>query len=643
MNTLGRLLQFVRPYWWGTVTTVVLIFGITILKLGPAWFTKLIIDEAVPQRSMELVVTFLVGMVVVAGLTNLLGAAQLYLEQWVGQRVIYDVRGSLYDHLQSQSMSFYDANQTGQLMSRVTNDVSQVQFFLTQGVSRLVTTFVTIAANLAVMFYLDWSLTLISLTVLPLIIFFQKYSVRVWPLFRRRQELSASLNVVIQENVAGIKLVKAYGREAFEAARFGDVNQEIRTVQLQSWRVFGVTGPGQEFATYLSAIIIIAVGGLRVMQGALTIGDLSAFYAYILTMFAPVRFMVFINQMALNALAAGERIFEILDTALDVVDRAGAIRLDRIEGHVRLDAVSFAYGKSAPLLRDISIDVPTGRTLALVGPSGSGKTTLINLIPRFYDPSAGSIRIDGHDVRDLQVEALRGQIGMVMQETFLFNSSVRDNIAYGRATATDEEVEAAARAANAHPFITELPDGYETVIGERGTRLSGGQRQRLSIARAILVDPRILILDEATSSVDNQTDYLIRQALDTLMQGRTTIVIAHRLSTVQRAHEIAVMEGGRITGRGTHAELLRKNPLYAHLAEIQFQMHATAASELNGAASHPSPSGRGAGGEGASLVSHPTPADKDVRGPNPTPETPSLPASPPPGGSAEKQAVEARR
>lgn len=583
MNTLTRLLRFVRPYWWGTVVTMVLIFAITILKLGPAWMTKLIIDDAIPKESLPLVGVYLIGMIGVSGGLNLLGAVQLYLEQWVGQRVIFDVRGALYDHLQSQSMSFYDANQTGQLMSRVTNDVSQVQFFLTQGLSRLVTTFITIAANLTVMFWLDWQLTLISLVVVPLILWFQKYSVKVWPLFRKRQELQASLNVVIQENVAGIKLVKAYGREEFEADRFNTVNEEMRTVALQSWRVFGVTGPGQEFATYLSAIIIITVGGLRVMQGHLTIGDLSAFYAYVLTMFAPVRFLVFINQMALNALASGERIFEILDTPLDVMDRPGAVRLEHVRGAVSMENVSFAYGKGAPLLRDISIEVPPGKTLALVGPSGSGKTTLVNLIPRFYDPTTGNVRIDGHDVRDIQVEALRAQMGMVMQETFLFNASIRENIAYGRADASMEEIETAARAANAHPFISEMPNGYDTEIGERGTRLSGGQRQRLAIARAILVDPRILILDEATSSVDNQTDYLIRQALDTLMEGRTTIVIAHRLSTVQRAHQIAVMEAGRITARGTHSQLLRSSPLYAHLADIQFQL-ATEASASAGPA-----------------------------------------------------------
>ncbi|MGH2352766.1 MAG: ABC transporter ATP-binding protein, partial [Chloroflexota bacterium] len=325
------------------------------------------------------------------------------------------------------------------------------------------------------------------------------------------------------------------------------------------------------FATYLSAIIIIVFGAWRVMEGAITIGSLAAFYSYVLAMWAPIRWMTFINQMAQQALAAAERVFEILDTPLDVSERPDAVVLPRLQGRLEFDRVSFAYGNSPPLLRDITATVEPGQTLALVGPSGSGKTTLINLVPRFYDVTAGVVRVDGHDVRDVALESLRAQIGMVMQETFLFNLTIRENISYGRSDATQEEIEAAAKAANAHDFIVELEKGYDTLIGERGVRLSGGQRQRLAIARAILVDPRLLILDEATSSVDNRTDYLIRQALDELMQGRTTIVIAHRLSTVQRAHQILVLERGTITARGTHAELLHSSPLYQHLYEIQFE------------------------------------------------------------------------
>ena len=392
------------------------------------------------------------------------------------------------------------------------------------------------------------------------------------PLYRRTQQRAADLNVVIQEDVSAIKLVKAFNREPYESDRFNAVNWDLREARMKANMAMAVASPGQDFATYLAAVIIIVFGGYQVIQGEMTIGTLTAFYSYVLTMFAPVRWLTFVNQMGQQAMAAGERVFEILDTSLDVTEKPDAVALPRLEGRLELEDVSFAYGKGAPLLKGITATVEPGQTLALVGPSGSGKTTLINLIPRFYDVTQGAVRVDGHDVRDVALSSLRAQVGMVMQETFLFNLSIRDNICYGRAGAPQEEIEAAAKAAAAHDFIAEFPEGYETLIGERGVRLSGGQRQRLAIARAILVDPRILILDEATSSVDNRTDYLIRQALDGLMRGRTTVVIAHRLSTVQRAHQILVLEGGRVTARGAHAELLRSSPLYRHLYEIQFEL-----------------------------------------------------------------------
>ncbi len=572
MTTLGRLLRFVRPYWWGSATSVGLILVLTFFRLGPAWFTKLIIDRAIPQHDLRLAVLYIVAMLAVSGLTNGLSALELYLEQWVGQRIIFDLRGALYDHLQSQSMSFYDANQTGQLMSRVTNDVNQVQFFLTQGLSRLLNTFITIGVFLAMMLYLDPVLTLAAMVVTPLVIYLQNRMSYIMGIYRQMYQRVADLNVVIQENVTGIKLIKAFNREPFEAERFNKVNWDIREGRMKASVNMAVVSPGQEFATYLSAVIIIVFGGYRVMTGAISVGSLAAFYSYVLTMWAPVRWLAMVNQMSQQAIAAGERIFQILDTPLDVTEKPDAIKLPRLKGKVEFQNVSFAYGNNPPLLRNINVTVEPGQTLALVGPSGSGKTTLINLIPRFYDVTTGRVLVDGYDVRDVQLDSLRSQLGMVMQETFLFNMTVRENISYGKADATMEEVIAAAKAAAAHDFIMELPDGYETIIGERGTRLSGGQRQRIAIARAILIDPRILILDEATSSVDNRTDFLIRQALDRLMQGRTTIVIAHRLSTVQRAHQILVMERGQITARGTHQELLHTSPLYQHLYEIQFQL-----------------------------------------------------------------------
>jgi ABC-type multidrug transport system fused ATPase/permease subunit len=416
-----------------------------------------------------------------------------------------------------------------------------------------------------------------------MILYFQRRMSVVMPLWRKAQQRTADLNIVIQEDVTAIKLVKAFNREPYESDRFNKVNWDLRQSRMKANMAMAVASPGQDFATYMAAVIIIVFGAWRVIEGAITVGVLTAFYSYVLTMFAPVRWIAFINQMAQQAMAAGERVFEILDTPLDVTQKPDAVALPRLEGRLELDGVGFAYGKGNPLLKEISATVEPGQTLALVGPSGSGKTTLINLIPRFYDVTAGAVRVDGHDVRDVDLESLRSQIGMVMQETFLFNMTIRENISYGRSDATREEVEAAARAANAHDFIVEFPEGYDTMIGERGVRLSGGQRQRLAIARAILVDPRVLILDEATSSVDNRTDFLIRRALDELMLGRTTIVIAHRLSTVQRAHQILVMERGAVTARGTHDELLRTSPLYRHLYEIQFELQREEALSPDGA------------------------------------------------------------
>jgi ATP-binding cassette, subfamily B, bacterial MsbA len=578
VKVLGRLLRFIGPYWLGSASSVILILVLTFFRLGPAWFTKLIIDNAIPAQDFGLAVVYIVALLGVAGITNALTAGQMYLEQWVGQRVVYDVRASLYDHLQSQSMSFYDANQTGQLMSRVTNDVNQVQMFLTQGLARLVNTVVTVVMFLGVMIILDPVLTLVSLIVTPLVYYFQQQFASIMPLYRRVMQRSADLNVVIQENVTGIKLVKAFNREPFESKRFNDVNWDIRQDRMRANVAMAVASPGIDFSTYLSAIIIIVFGAWRVMEGAITVGTLAAFYSYVLTLWSPVRWVAFVSQMAQQAIASGERIFEILDTPLDVAEKPNAVALSRLQGRIAFENVSFAYGKNPPLLEDIDLVIEPGHTAALVGPSGSGKTTLINLIPRFYDVTRGAVRVDGHDVRDVTLESLRSQTGMVLQETFLFNMTIRENISYGHAEATQEQVEAAARAAHAHDFIMEFEEGYDTVIGERGVRLSGGQRQRIAIARAILVDPRILILDEATSSVDNRTDYLIRQALDRLMEGRTSIVIAHRLSTVRRAHQILVMEKGTITARGTHEELLRTSPLYQHLNEIQFQLQAEGSS-----------------------------------------------------------------
>lgn len=571
MRTLARLCAYLVPHSLPFAATILLLGLITALRMAPAHLTQRVIDEAIPSADWRLLGLLALAVFGSAMLLNGLMSAQTYLGQLLGQRVVFDLRAELYRHLQSQSMSFFDENQTGQLMSRVTNDVGMVQFFFSGALVQAIAFLLMVGLNVWAMVEIDGTLTVLTLSVAPLIVLIQLQASTVMPMWRKIQQRMAGLSVILQENIAAIKLVKAFTREQHEAARFDEVLRDVRAMRLETSRNMQLFMQAMMLATSLSQVLALCFGALRVIDGGMTIGQLFAFQSYAMLLWLPTQQLGFINMMSQQAIAGGERIFEIVDTPLDVAERPGALALKPMRGEVAFEAVSFAYGNGSPLLRDIDFRVAAGRTLAIVGASGSGKSTVVNLIPRFYDPTAGRVTVDGYDVRDLTLESLRSQMGIVLQETFLFNMTVRENIKYGRADATDEEMIAAARAANAHEFIAEMPQGYDTTIGEKGVRLSGGQRQRIAIARAIVVDPRILILDEATSAVDTRTDYLIQQALDRLMEGRTTLVIAHRLSTAQRAHEILVLADGRVVARGTHAELLDRSPQYRTVYEAQLK------------------------------------------------------------------------
>ena len=572
MRILLRLLSYTRRHWLIFAGVVVAMVAETSFRLGPGWITRQIIDDAIAGGTPLDLLRLVGALFAVTAAAKALNSFQNYLTEWLGQNVTHDLRNDVYRHLQAQSMRFFDENQTGQLMSRVTSDVSQVQSFVSSGTVRILDAASGIAIYLVALVLLDVPMTLVALAALPVIVFSQIRIRRTTRIFRDLQRMMGRLTAILQENVASIKLVKAFGREQYESERFLRQYWDIRTKRLDATRLMGAWSQVQEVSTALAGVLVLFVGAQRVMEGALTIGTLVQFTSYVGMLWGPVRFFSTINQSVQQAIAAGERVFEVIDWPLDVAEKPDALPLPPLDGHLAFDRVTFTYGRERPLLVNISLDVPPGQSLAVVGPSGSGKTTLINLIPRFYDATQGRVLVDGHDVRDVTLQSLRSQIGMVLQDTFLFNLTIKENIRYGRSTATDQEVEDAARAANAHSFVEELPDRYDTLIGERGVRLSGGQRQRLAIARALLVDPRILILDEATSSVDTRTDYLIQRALERLMQGRTTVVVAHRLSTVLRAHQILYLEDGRILARGPHQALLQTCPQYKLLYETQFQV-----------------------------------------------------------------------
>ena len=497
---------------------------------------------------------------------------------YIGQKVVIDVREVMFRKFQRMPMAYFDKHQTGETMSYITNDVSAIQSALVDQLIEMVTEGSILIGSIVMMVYLDWKLSLLTLIVIPLV----GQAMKIFGRKLKRngtviQERAADITSLLQESISSIRVVKSFVREDYEIKRF--INQNILNFQaaMKNVQLTSLLTPTVEFLAAVSVTFIVGFGGYEVVNGQMTAGALVAFLTYAVNLANPVKRLARVYGNLQRAMAAVDRVFAVIDLPEPIRDKEDAKDLPKIEGHVKVDHVTFGYKEGVNALEDVSLEVKPGQMIAFVGPSGAGKSTIANLIPRFYEINSGAISIDGQDIRDVTVASLREQIGIVPQETMLFSTTVMENIRYGRLDATDEEVIEAAKAANADVFIRELPQGYDTPIGERGLNLSGGQRQRMSIARAILKNPRILILDEATSALDTESEKIVQAALDSLMVGRTSFVIAHRLSTIFNADQIYVIDGGRIKEHGTHEELLAKNGLYSHLYNIQFSK--TAVSE----------------------------------------------------------------
>jgi len=554
MQILKRLFRFLIPYRRQLLISAVLLIGRAGLELAPPLFQKSIVDDVVDGDLSRL--GWLVGgIVLILALRQLNSAGDMYLRHVLGQRFIFDLRVRIYAYLQRLSLSFFERTSTGELMSRVTNDVNALEHFVTHGSALTVVDLLRLVGAAVILFVLDWRLALLVLIPVPILAVALRYfNTRIRPVYRRVRQRLGDINARLQDNLSGIQVIQAFGQEEREVERFKNESENYYRARVQGIKYWTVFFPSMGFVAALGSAIVLGVGAWLVVNDGLTLGTWIAFLSYITSFYQPVNRLTEIDNMFQEAVAAGERIFELLDETADIEDAPDAVELPAIEGRVAFEAVHFRYGTGDEVLHDVSFEMAPGEVVALVGPSGAGKTSIANLIYRF------------------RLASLRKQVAVVLQDTFLFNTTVRENLLFGKPDASQEQLSAAAKAAHAHEFIQELPNGYETEIGERGVRLSGGQKQRLALARAILADPRILILDEATSSVDAEAEYLIQQALEAVLKGRTALVIAHRLSTIRDADKIIALEGGHITEVGGHHELMDRGGLYSQLYRRQLEL-----------------------------------------------------------------------
>lgn len=573
MKSLLKLRTFLRPYWSRIIIALILLLGITGLNLIVPTIIRMVIDVGLVQGEIRTLIIAALAILIIGIFRSIMTYVQRYFSEWVAQHVGYDLRNRLYDHIQHLPFSYHDRAQTGQLISRCIEDVRAIERFTGFGVIDLIRLSLLVVGIVVLLFYYNARLAPIALLpMIPLILITTNFGRRIGDLFLAVDHALGELSSRLQESVTGVQVVRAFAREPYEIENFDQANRNLYNARLTIIGEWSKVMPSTLFLVTSGTILILWFGGNMVLRGEMTVGELVAFNSYLLMLASPAQQLTWLVNLAGEAEAGIRRTFDVLDVEPEIQSPPDAIILPPLSGAVEFRNITFQYRSENRLaLKNIDLKVEPNQIVALIGATGSGKTSLVNLIPRFYDVTRGSLLVDGYDVRQVDLISLRQQIGIVLQTSTLFSVTIRENIAYGKPDASLEDVIDCARAAQAHEFITYLPQGYDTVIGERGVTLSGGQRQRVAIARALLMDPRILILDDSTSSVDTQTENLIQQALDRLMEGRTTFVIAHRVSTVRRADLILVMDGGEIVERGRHENLLKEGRFYSEIYDLQLR------------------------------------------------------------------------